>query len=188
MGEGPGFLLESVEGGERWGRYSFIGRNPLAVVTARAPWSAPPLARPGRQHRRRGDRQHGILSALESILEAFESPDLADLPPLHAGLVGYLGYDVVREVEHLPYVPEDDLGHPDAIVALIGELAAFDHWRQRVVLIENVVLDPSWGTDQVDAAFDTAARSSMPSSPTASVPSTTWPSCPSEAAFPTTSS
>jgi anthranilate synthase component 1 len=156
VGEGPGFLLESVEGGERWGRYSFIGRNPLAVVTAR-----------GRMVTTAGSLDldasigaevtgHGILSALESILEAFESPDLPDLPPLHAGLVGYLGYDVVREVEHLPYVPEDDLGHPDAIVALIGELAAFDHWRQRVVLIENVVLDPSWGTDQVDAAFDTA--------------------------------
>ncbi|HEX3564892.1 MAG TPA: chorismate-binding protein [Acidimicrobiales bacterium] len=157
VGESPGFLLESVEGGERWGRYSFIGRNPLAIVTAI-----------GSSVSTTGSLDldavtddgvtgtQGILSALESILEAFESPDLPDLPPLHAGLVGYLGYDVVREVEHLPNVPQDDLGHPDAIVAVIGELAAFDHWRQRVVLIENVVVDPDWGTAPLDAAFDQA--------------------------------
>jgi anthranilate synthase component 1 len=157
VGERPGFLLESVEGGERWGRYSFIGRNPLAVVTAI-----------GSKVSATGSLDldtitdggvtgtNGILSALESILDAFESPDLPDLPPLHAGLVGYLGYDVVREVEHLPNVPEDDLGHPDAIVAVIGELAAFDHWRQRVVLIENVVVDPAWDAEQMDAAFDQA--------------------------------
>jgi anthranilate synthase component I len=157
VGENPGFLLESVEGGERWGRYSFIGRNPLAIVTAigssvctTGSLDLDSITDDGVT----GPR--GILSALESILEAFESPDLPDLPPLHAGLVGYLGYDVVREVEHLPNVPEDDLGHPDAIVAVIGELAAFDHWRQRVVLIENVVVDPDWGTERLDAAFDQA--------------------------------
>ena len=93
-----------------------------------------------------------MLAALEAILDAFDSPDLPDLPPLHAGLVGYLGYDVVREIEHLPEVPEDDLGHPDAILAMIGQLAAFDHWRQRVVLIDNVVIDPSWGAEDLDAA------------------------------------
>jgi anthranilate synthase component 1 len=157
VGESPGFLLESVEGGERWGRYSFIGRNPLAIVTAigssvstTGSLDLDAITDDGVT----GPR--GILSALESILEAFESPDLPDLPPLHAGLVGYLGYDVVREVEHLPNVPRDDLGHPDAIVAVIGELAAFDHWRQRVVLIENVVVDPDWGTERLDAAFDQA--------------------------------
>ena len=95
---------------------------------------------------------HGVLAALEAILDAVDSPDLPDLPPLHGGLVGYLGYDVVREVEHLPDVPPDDLGQPDAVLAVIGQLAAFDHWRQRVVLIDNVVVDPSWGDDELDAA------------------------------------
>src|SRR4029453_8805006 len=65
---------------------------------------------------------------------------LGDLPPLHGGVLGYLGYDVVREVEHLPDVPKDDQGHADAGGAVIGQLAAYDHWRQRVVLIENVLL------------------------------------------------
>jgi anthranilate synthase component 1 len=150
---GPGFLLESVEGGERWGRYSFVGRNPLATVTAR-----------GRVVSTAGDVDldaitggrvsgtGGVLAALEAVLDAFDSPDLPELPPLHAGLVGYLGYDVVREIEHLPNVPEDDLGHPDAILTMIGQLAAFDHWRQRVVLIDNVVIPDGWGADQLDQA------------------------------------
>ncbi len=98
----------------------------------------------------------GMLAALETVLDTFDSPDLPDLPPLHGGLVGYLGYDVVREVEHLPNPPEDDLGHPDAVLAVIGQLAAFDHWRQRVVLVDNVVIDLEWDDEQLDAAHDDA--------------------------------
>jgi anthranilate synthase component I len=152
-----GFLLESVEGGERWGRYSFVGRNPLATITARG---ASVTTRgdldldEATGHRVSGDR--GALAALEAVLATFDSPDLPDLPPLHAGLVGYLGYDVVREVEHLPDTPPDDLRHPDAILAVIGQLAAFDHWRQRVVLIDNVVIDPSWSAEQLDLAHRSA--------------------------------
>jgi anthranilate synthase component 1 len=154
-----GFLLESVEGGERWGRYSFVGRNPLATITARGPVVSTEgdldldAATGGRV-----SGQAGVLSALEAILLTFDSPDLPDLPPLHAGLVGYLGYDVVREVEHLPGTPPDDLGQPDALLAVIGQLAAFDHWRQRVVLIDNVVVDPTWSPDQLEAAHDAAVH------------------------------
>jgi anthranilate synthase component 1 len=159
-GDASGFLLESVEGGERWGRYSFVGRNPLATlvaqgheVTTRGALDLDSLTGGG------VTGHHGVLAALEAILDAVDSPDLPDLPPLHAGLVGYLGYDVVREVEHLPDVPPDDLGQPDAVLAVIGQLAAFDHWRQRVVLIDNVVVDPSWGDDELDAAHaDAQAR------------------------------
>ena len=72
----------------------------------------------------------------------FESPTLPGLPPLHGGLVGYLGYDVVREVERLPHPPADDLGHPDAALVVIGQFCAFDHWRQRIILVDNVVIPP----------------------------------------------
>jgi len=158
-GDRSGFLLESVEGGERWGRYSFIGRNPLATMVAR-----------GTEVTTRGavdlgdlcgapvDGDHGILASVERLLAALDSPEIDDLPPLHAGLVGYLGYDVVREVEHLPDVPADDLGQPDAILDVIGQLAAFDHWRQRVILIDNVVIDPAWGADDLARAHEEAER------------------------------
>ena len=156
-GDRTGFLLESVEGGERWGRYSFVGRNPLATITA----VGPEVSTEGALDLdavtgNRVSGSGGMLAALEAVLDTFDSPELPDLPPLHAGLVGYLGYDVVREVEHLPNTPPDDLGHPDAILLVIGQLAAFDHWRQRVVLIDNVVIDPEWGVEELDAAYSDA--------------------------------
>ena len=90
------------------------------------------------------------------MLGAYRSPVLADLPPLHGGLVGYLGYDVVREVEHLPDVPRDEAGLPDAVLHVIGQLCAFDHWRQRVVLVDNVVVGEDWGAAEASDAFDAA--------------------------------
>ncbi len=134
VGEEDGFLFESVEGGERWGRYSFVGRRPLATLTARGRT----VEVTGRLGLARSD--DGILAAIEALVARFQSPTLAGLPPLHGGLVGYLGYDVVREVERLPHPPGDDLGHPDAALVVIGQFCAFDHWRQRIVLVDNVVV------------------------------------------------
>ncbi|MEY2566545.1 MAG: anthranilate synthase component [Actinomycetota bacterium] len=153
VGDGPGFLLESVEHGERWDRYSFVGRNPSATLVLQdgalavdgiVPDSVP--------------RDKGMLAAVEALLAAYRSPSLPDLPPLHGGLVGYLGYDVVREVERLPAVPPDDQGHPDAVMSVIGQLAAYDHWRQRVTLIENVIIPAGATEADLDVAYDNAAR------------------------------
>ncbi|MYA86803.1 MAG: anthranilate synthase component I, partial [Acidimicrobiaceae bacterium] len=126
VGSGDGFLLESVEHGERWSRWSFMGRNPIATLVAH-----------GRHVEVTGHlgvnvpRHEGMLAALEVLLDHYHAPSIEGLPPLHGGLVGYLGYDIVREVEYLPEVPVDDSGHPDAVMSLIGELAVYDHWRQR---------------------------------------------------------
>jgi anthranilate synthase component 1 len=156
VGDGPGFLLESVEGGDRFGRYSFVGRRPLASL----------VARPGEPVEISGDivlpegvsgaLGSGVLRTLEELLKAYGSPVVEDLPPLHGGFVGYLGYDVVREVERLPDVPPDDLGLPDASLFLIGELCAFDHWRQRVVLVENVLVSAGASVEELDAEYDAA--------------------------------
>lgn len=148
--EDHAFLFESVER-ERWSRWSFVGRRPVATIVARSgvlevtgelPESVP--------------RDQGVLAALEALLDVFRSPSLPDLPPLHGGIVGYLGYDVVREVEHLPDVPDDDHGLPDAVLSVIGDLAAYDHWRQRVTLLSNVIVDPTWNDADLDAAYDAA--------------------------------
>jgi anthranilate synthase component I len=98
----------------------------------------------------------GVLATLEALLERYRSPSLPELPPLHGGVVGHLGYDVVREVERLPDVPTDDRGHPDAMLSVIGELAAFDHWRQRVTLIANAYVGPGLGDAELDARYDAA--------------------------------
>src|SRR5262245_26876828 len=144
VGDREGFLLESVEHGERWGRFSFLGRDPaLTLVTrgSRVEWVRgrgedalePPPDVP---------TDRGTLAALESLLARDRAPSLPALPPFHGGIVGWLGYDTVREIERLPNVPPDDLGHPDAVLSLAGHVAAFDHFRQRLYLIENVYPDP----------------------------------------------
>jgi anthranilate synthase component 1 len=151
VGDEPGFLLESVEHGERWSRWSFIGRNPLATLTARGRTVVATGTLPDGV-----PLDQGILAAVEHVLGAWRAPVLDDLPPLHGGIMGYLGYDVVREVEHLPDVPTDDLGHPDAVVSVIGQLAAYDHWRQRVSLIENVLVEPGLSDEELDLRYDAA--------------------------------
>lgn len=153
VGESDGFLLESVEGGERWGRYSFVGRNPLATIVSKGgvvSVNSPQLDIPA------GDK---ILDVLESLLEQVTTPSLDDLPPLHSGVVGYLGYDVVREIERLEAPPADDLGVPDAAMSVIGELVAFDHWRQRITLIVNVAVPESCNEDQATLLYDQAIES-----------------------------
>jgi anthranilate synthase component I len=151
VGDEPGFLLESVEHGERWSRFSFVGRNPSATLVLRdgqlaidgdLPHSVP--------------RDRGMLAAIEALLGIYTSPTVADLPPLHGGVMGYLGYDVIREVEHLPDVPADDHGLPDAVMSVIGSLAAFDHWRQRVYLIESVRTH-DLSANELDDAYDAAS-------------------------------
>lgn len=145
----PGFLLESVEHGERWSRFSFVGRRPRATLTAR-----------GRDVSVVGDvpasvpRDQGMLAALDELLRVYRSPVIDGLPPLQGGVMGYLGYDVVREVEHLPDVPPDDRELPDAVMNVIGSLAAFDHWRQRVYLIESVPVLDAEGRGVDDRALD----------------------------------
>jgi anthranilate synthase component 1 len=157
VGDGPGFLLESVEHGERWSRWSFLGRNPLATLSA----IGGEISLLSGAVRDSVPLQDGVLNCLEFLLAAYRSPQLAGLPPLHGGIVGYLGYDVVREIEHLPDAPPNDVGFPDAIFSVIGEVVAFDHWRQRAVLIDNVVVGPDGvgdGDRELAAAYEAAGE------------------------------
>ncbi|MDQ6797687.1 MAG: chorismate-binding protein [Actinomycetota bacterium] len=152
-GSAPGFLLESVDHGDRWGRFSFVGREPSAVLMAIGGRVTADGLLPAQV-----PLDRGVLAAVDAVLQAYRSPILSELPPLHGGVVGFLGYDVVREVERLPDVPADDLGHPDAVLAVIGQLAAFDHWRQRVYLIDNVVVPEGATGADLDVAYDRAGR------------------------------
>ena len=153
VGDAPGFLLESVDRGEHWGRWSFIGRNPsatvmkvdgLTTVEGNLPLDVDP--------------KNGLLAALENLIGHYRSPAVEGLPPLHGGLMGYLGYDVVREVEDLPNVPPDDRGFPDGIISVIGELAAIDHWRQRALLIVNVMVPEEIDEAGLDLLYDDAVE------------------------------
>jgi anthranilate synthase component 1 len=147
VGDDNGFLFESVEHGERWSRFSFVGRNPSARLVLRdgkvEVSGSLPAGVP---------TDRGILAAMESLLRIYEAPLFPDLPPLQSGLVGYVGYDVVREVENLPDAPPDVRNLPDAVVNVIGSMVAFDHWRQRLYVMESI---STVGAD-IDAAYAAA--------------------------------
>lgn len=151
VGDGEGFLLESVEHAERWARYSFVGHDPVATLEL----IDGVIEIKGQHLSADIPLDQGMLAALDAIIAAYRAPIMAELPPLQGGVMGYLGYDVVREVEHLPNAPHDDRRMPDAVMSIIGSLAAFDHWRQRVYLIESVpVLDMD--TAGIDREYDAA--------------------------------
>ncbi len=154
VGTREGFLLESVEHAERWGRFSFLGRDPARTFVTRGrhvEWldgNAPPEGVP---------TEEGTLATLEGLCARYRAPKLSELPPFHGGIVGWMGYDTVREIERLPAVPPDDSGFPDAVCSLAGQVAAFDHFRQRLYLIENVYPPPGASARELDALYDGAS-------------------------------
>jgi anthranilate synthase component 1 len=149
-GDGPGFLLESVDHGGRWSRWSFVGRDPRGRIIARdgiiALEGDLPVDLP---------TDRGVLATVEALLASCTSPVVDDLP-LHSGLVGYLGYDVVREVERLTDAPHDDRGWPDAVLSVVGDLVALDHWSQRAILVANVFVPAGATNAEIDALYDDA--------------------------------
>lgn len=156
----PGFLLESVDHGGQWGRWSFVGRAPVATIVARDGAITVRGELPAEI-----ETDSGVLHALEQLLGRFSAPtpddlgvDTDEVPPLHSGVVGYLGYDVVREVEHLPDAPPSDREWPDAVLSVIGELAAYDHWNQQVTLVANAFVDDDLDDSQLDARYDAAVE------------------------------
>jgi anthranilate synthase component 1 len=153
VGDREGFLLESVEHAERWGRFSFLGRDPARTLVVRGrdvEWiGGPPIDGI--------PTTEGTLAALDALLARYRAPALPQLPPFHGGIVGWMGYDTVREIERLPDAPEDDLGHPDAVLSLAGQVAAFDHFRQRLYLIENVYPPDGATPDELRVLYDAAA-------------------------------
>ncbi len=153
VGNGEGFLLESVEHAERWGRFSFLGRDPARTFVTRGrnvEWTDGLPAPEG------VPSDQGTLAVLQALGALYRAPKLQELPPFHGGIVGWLGYDAVREIERLPNVPHDDLGFPDAVCSLAGQVAAFDHFRQRLYVIENVYPPPGAGATVLDTLYESA--------------------------------
>jgi len=127
-------LLESAEQGKRWSRYSFVGVRSAGVLTERdgvTQWLGDPIAGIT------DDLPDDPLAAVRTVGRRLRSPRRPDLPPLTGGLVGYLGYDVVRRLERLPATALDDLGMPELAMMLVTDLAVLDHTDGTVLLIAN---------------------------------------------------
>ncbi len=127
------FLLESVEGGERVGRYSFIGTEPYRVVS-------------------RTYEDGDPLIDIEAELGRFQSVDVPGLPRFHGGAVGYLGYEVARHFEpRIPAPERDVLGVPESWLMFTDSLLVFDHLLQKIKVVAHVRLD-----GDIDAAYEQA--------------------------------
>ena len=127
------FLLESVEGGDRWARYSFVGGDSFGIVRAKDGVLSIEGETPVRPEE--GERP---LAYVRRLLEAMSAPQLDGLPPFHGGAVGYIGYDCVRELEDVGDGPPDDLGLPDLALMLTRTLVVFDHLAQKAFIVTNV--------------------------------------------------
>ncbi|MGW1775993.1 anthranilate synthase component I [Streptomyces sp. NPDC002104] len=154
--ERPGtFLLESAENGRSWSRYSFVGVRSASTLTVRdgqAHWiGTPPVGVPTS-----GDP----LEALRQTVEALHTPrDLASgMPPFTGGMVGYLGYDIVRRLERIGEHTEDDLQLPELTMLLTSDLAVLDHWDGTVQLIANAINHNDLAAGVDEAYEDAVAR------------------------------
>lgn len=127
--EPEAFLLESVEGGERVGRYTFIGIRPYRRLVSRGRSIVATEGKASRTYD--GDIFHELKTALGEHTPA----KLPGLPPFTAGAVGFFAYDVVRQIERLPETAVDELGVPDACLMFFDEVLAFDHVKKEIFLI-----------------------------------------------------
>ena len=123
------FLLESVEGGEQVGRYTFIGLSPYKRIFARGHQIA--ITEGKRTTHIEGD----VFTVLRDALSGHTPARLKDLPPFTAGAVGFFAYDAVRLIERLPETAKDELGIPDACLLFFDEVLAFDHVRKEIWLV-----------------------------------------------------
>ncbi len=126
-GQEPGaFLLESVEAGEKIGRYTFLGARPYLQVQSRG--AEITMERGGRLERSRGD----VFKMVQQILRQRRAAVVPELPPFTAGAVGYFSYDVVRQLEKIGEHAKDDLQVPDCALMFFDRLLAFDHLRHQI--------------------------------------------------------
>src|SRR3990170_1624113 len=132
---GPAFLLESVEGGEKWGRYSFLGVEPRVIFKSKD--ENIEIITEGQGDKRKGDP----ISALKEILSRYRPVTTDKLPRFYGGAVGYIGYDMVRFFEDLPDIAASDVDIYDAFFIITDTALVFDNLEQKIKVIANAVIE-----------------------------------------------
>ena len=148
-----GFLLESVVGGDQWARYTFLGSEPTEawrLIGGRAEtwtpadgWTPVPT--------------RNAIADLDRRLRSRQPLATGDLPRLWGGAVGYFGYDVVREIEHLPDPPPDDLHLPDGLFVFIDVVLAIDNLLGRAMAIATVEVEEGADDEDLRKRYNDAA-------------------------------
>ena len=148
-----GCLFESVIGGEKVGRYSFLGSEPFLQFEAHG--SDVTI-------RRQGQLTETIhvtdpLAELEKRMAEFRPARLTELPPFTSGAIGYAAYDAIRYAEHLPNIPHDDLGLPDIYFALYDRLVVFDHVSKSIDIVALAKISDK-SAESIRVSYETAKQ------------------------------
>ena len=131
------YLLESVEGGEKWARYSFLGTEPAVVIK-------------GRQNKVEIiegkkttviDEPNDLMSVLRNILDRFKPVEVEGLPRFYGGAVGFMSYETVRYFEQLPDYQKSEIEAPDIFFLITDTLLIFDNIAQKIKVVSNAYLD-----------------------------------------------
>ncbi|MFA5200109.1 MAG: anthranilate synthase component I [Candidatus Omnitrophota bacterium] len=132
------FLLESVEGQEKIARFSFIGNSPSLIFKSKAKMVE--IIYPGKNKSRKFKIEGSPLEEVKKIMQGFKSPEVKGLPRFYGGLVGYIGYDMVRFFENIPDKNKDSLGVPDIVLMLTDTLLIFDRLSHTLKILCNVIV------------------------------------------------
>ena len=148
IGDGDySFLLESVEGGEKWARYCFLGCDPAVVVSSKGR----NITIDENGKRQQSKIESGTpLSAIKEILARYNPVDVPGLPRFSGGAVGFISYDMVRFFEELPEDTADDLNVPDSQFIITDTMLVFDNISQTIKMVSNAFIE----SDDLDEVYE----------------------------------
>lgn len=132
--ENNSYLLESVENGEKWGRYSYIGRNPYLIVKSL-----------GNQveifnNNKIIKKNENVMETIKDLMDEYKTSEINSLPDFSGGAVGYFGYDTIRYFEKLENINHDDIKMPDVHLIFTKEVIVYDHIKQKIIIIVNTLV------------------------------------------------
>ncbi|MFQ5901235.1 MAG: anthranilate synthase component I [Thermodesulfobacteriota bacterium] len=137
-GKGLCFLFESVEGGEKWGRYSFLGFNPKMIVRSKGD-VVEVIDVKGNIVKK--EKAEDPLAVLKDILSCYRPVEIDDLPRFYGGAIGYIGYDMVRGFERLPDLHKKDLDVYESFFMITDTLLIFDNVRHMIKVVSNAYVE-----------------------------------------------
>jgi anthranilate synthase component 1 len=132
------FLLESVEGQEKTARYSFLGAKPALIFKSKG--RNIQIIYPERKSAKKFISSTDPLDEIRKIMQGFKAIEPHGLPRFYGGLVGYIGYDMVRFFEDIPDKNPDDLNMPDSVFILTDTILVFDHVNHTIKIVSNIIL------------------------------------------------
>lgn len=148
----PSFLLESVDGGERLGRYSFIGLEPFLTLTSS---HGATTVDSGGQKKVYSRDPFGII---KEIINDYRAPELGGMPRFYGGLVGYMGYDMARHLEKIPDLGRQDTGIPDCMLMAPRVVIIIDHIKHTLRVVVNTLPGPGDYREEYAGAVSTIGR------------------------------